>query len=351
MLIQQVRKTIKEHHLIEKEQHIVLGLSGGPDSVCLFHVLMSLKKQMGITVHPVHLNHRFRPGEAERDQQYAEELCRSMGVQCTTFTVDCVKMAEELSVTGEEAGRMARYDAFYETAEKVASELMAKGMDECKARESVKIAVAHNANDQAETILFRFIRGTGTDGLAGIAYKREERGFSVIRPLLDVYRDDIELYCSRNSLDPVTDHTNNEAVYTRNKIRLELIPFIEENYNENIQAGLVRLGHTASEDKEFMWIQTEKTYEEITVGKEKSHDGSTEAVIMDRELLSRTHRAIRHRLIMKAFAEIGLDKDISRERIKSADAIIEKKQAPKTVEFPHGYRLKVEKGKVIFFKN
>ena len=351
MLIQQVRKTIKEHHLIEKEQHIVLGLSGGPDSVCLFHVLMLLKEQMGITVYPVHLNHKFRPGEAERDQRYTENLCRQMGAQCRTFTVDCAKMAEELSVTGEEAGRIARYDVFYETAEKIVSELMEKGEDECKARESVKIAVAHNANDQAETILFRFLRGTGTDGLAGIAYERKERGFSVIRPLLDVYRDSIESYCHENRLDPVTDHTNNESVYTRNKIRLELIPLIEGSYNENIKQCLVRLGQIASEDKDYLWQQTERVYETVVIRKENNEAGGAGVVVMKREELSKIHDAIRHRLIMKAFSDIGLDKDISQERIKSADAVIKKKQAPKVVEFPHGYRLKVEKGKVIFFKN
>ena len=128
MLIQQVGKTIREHDLIEKNQHIVLGLSGGPDSVCLFHVLMSLRAQMEITIHPVHLNHKFRPGEAERDQRYTEDLCDRMGVECRTFTVDCAAMARELSVTGEEAGRIARYDAFHETAEDIVSQLMARGL-------------------------------------------------------------------------------------------------------------------------------------------------------------------------------------------------------------------------------
>ena len=375
MLIEKVRKTINEHDLIKQKQHIVLGLSGGPDSVCLFHVLMMLSGQLGITVHPVHINHKMRPGAAERDQQYAEQLCESMGVKCSVFTVDCNELARELSMTSEEAGRLARYDAFYEIAEKTAAELQAGGLDEETAHSSVKIAVAHNAGDQAETILFRLLRGTGTDGLAGIAYERKERGFSVIRPILDVNRSEIEEYCESNGLDPVIDHTNSEAIYARNKIRLELIPLLESEYNENIKASLVRLGRIASEDKEYLWQQAECAYRELaesvaaddvqdfmeSLQQESLQQGvyrvSAESrqpagmIVMDREKLAAAHPAIRHRLIMKAFAQIGLEKDISEERIKSADAIISKKQGPKTVEFPHCYRLKVAKGKVMFFRD
>lgn len=338
MLINKVKETIVSHNLIKEKQHIVAGLSGGPDSVCLFHVLMKLKEEMNLVIHPVHINHKFRPGEAERDQAYAEKLCEKYGVRCTVFEIDCVKLADELHMTGEEAGRKARYDSFYKTAEKAVKEY---GV----AQDDVKIAVAHNADDQAETILFRMLRGTGTDGLAGISYKREERGFEVIRPVLDVTRAEIEEYCRENGLDPVTDHTNEEEIYTRNKIRLSLLPMIEKNFNENIKASLVRLGRIAADDKEYIWQQTEEAYRELLI-----KENETE-IIMEREGLSNMHTAVRHRLILKAFGRIGLDKDISEERIKAADAIIEKKQAPKTVEFPRNYRLKVAAGKVTFFKN
>ena len=332
MLIEQVRKTINEHDLIQRKQHIVLGLSGGPDSVCLFHVLMTLSRQLGITLHPVHINHKLRPGAAEHDQKYVEQLCESMGVKCSVFTVDCREMARELSTTSEDAGRIARYDAFHETAERVAAELQAEGLDEETARSSVKIAVAHNTGDQAETILFRLLRGTGTDGLAGIAYERKERGFSVIRPILDVDRAAIEEYCERNGLDPVIDHTNSEAIYARNKIRLELIPMLESEYNENIKASLVRLGRIASEDKDYLWQQTEQAYREFAEsvpagdaqGFMESVPVSAGMIVMDREKLAAAHPAIRHRLIMKAFAQIGLSLiHISETREESPGAVHE----------------------------
>lgn len=339
MLFDKVTRTIEEHALIEKGQHIVLGLSGGPDSVCLFHVLMRLRERLDITVHPVHINHRLRPGEAERDQAYVEELCRRTGTGCRVFTVDCGAMAKELGMTGEEAGRIARYDAFRETAEDIASSLAENG-----AKGRVRIAVAHNADDQAETILFRLLRGTGTDGLAGMAYRRDDAGFEIIRPLMDVSRKEIEEYCDAEKLDPVIDHTNNEAVYSRNRIRLELIPYLEDGYNGNIKDTLVRLGRIASEDRDYIWSCVEKAYAEM------AEKRVADAVVMDREKLAVTHSAVRHRLVMRAFADIGLEKDISEERLKAADAIIGKKQAPKTVEFPRGYRLEVARGLVTFSK-
>lgn len=329
-----IRKTIEEKGLIAQGQHIVIGLSGGPDSVCLFNVLKNISKELGLTIHPVHVNHKFRPGAAERDQQYVEELCRKNGLECDSFVVDCNVLAAETGMTSEEAGRKARYDAFYEVAERIAKDVP---------KESIKIAVAQNANDQAETVLFRLLRGTGTDGLAGIAYEREERGYKVIRPILDIYRDEIETYCEHNDLKPVIDHTNEESVYARNKIRNELIPYLEKEHNTNLKESLVRLARIASADKDYMWQQVEDFY------KNHARQGVGK-VSFDRDLLAKAHPAIRHRAILKAFAFIGLESDVSEERIKAADAIIEKKQGPKTVQFPRRYVLEVAKGCVTMKK-
>ncbi len=333
-----IRKTIEENGLIAPNQHIVIGLSGGPDSVCLFNALLALKDEMDLTIHPVHLNHKFRPGAAERDQKYVEDLCESKGLKCSSFVVDCNALAAETGTTGEEAGRNARYDAFYTVAEEVAAE----GIDKA----DIKIAVAQNANDQAETVLFRFLRGTGTDGLAGIAYEREERGYKVVRPLLDVYRDEIEEYCSHNDLNPVIDHTNEDTVYTRNKIRHQLLPYLEKEHNANMKESLVRLSRIAAADKDYMWEQAEKAYKELAkIRRPEEINGAGAAeVSFEREALAKLHVSIRHRVIFKALAAIGLDSDVSEERIKAADFIIEKKQAPKTVQFPRGYALTVAKG-------
>lgn len=345
----QIRETICEHNLIEEGDHIVIGLSGGPDSVCLFHVLLKMAEERKLTIHPVHINHQFRPGAAEADQAYVEELSRKYGLTARTFTVDCNALAEKLGMTSEEAGRKARYDAFLRVAEEVTAE---------EVHSKVKIAVAHNANDQAETVLFRILRGTGMDGIAGMAYERVEKrssegaggsAFRIIRPLLDTWREDVEEYCAEMELHPVTDHTNNEELYARNKIRLDLIPYIEEKYNSNFQEGLVRMAKIASADKDFFWTETMQAYEKLQVPSPADATGGAEdafAVTLDWRGLAACHEALRHRVILKAFNDMGLEKDITAERLEAADKIVLGRVGGKKVEFPHGHMLRVGKGVV-----
>lgn len=344
MVAKTVRKTIEDHELIRQGEHIVIGLSGGPDSMCLFNVLMELREDMNIKIHPVHVNHKFRPGAAERDQEYVENLCMDRGLKCHSFVVDCIKLAEKENMTSEEAGRKARYDAFVDVACKVEEGLTE---EERQAGIGVKIAVAQNADDQAETILFRILRGTGTDGLAGISYSRMEKDFMIIRPLLDVTRERIEAYCGENRLEPVIDHTNQETVYTRNKIRLELLPYIEKNFNSNIKQTVNRLGKIAAQDKDYMWKQAEESFAAL---KEEPRLRSEveKYIILDRKGIRALHKAVRHRVILKALGQIGLTQDITEERLEAADKVIETSKEPKKVEFPHGYCMEVTHKKVKF---
>ena len=263
MVIDKVMNTAIAHDLIRRNMHIVIGLSGGPDSVCLFDVFCKLADEYNLSLHPVHINHKFRPGDAEEDQAYVENLCIERGWPCQSFVYDCTAMANDLSMTPEEAGRKARYESFAKVATEIVS---AHGYLE--EEEKVVIAVAQNANDQCETVLFRIMRGTGTDGLSGIAYKRyEEAGnikIPVIRPLLDVTRKEIEEYCRNNNLSPRIDYTNSKPEYTRNRIRLELIPYMALNFNNNIIQTVNRLAANASIDKEYLWQETEKFLDEFS---------------------------------------------------------------------------------------
>lgn len=321
-------------------EHIVTGLSGGPDSVCLFHVLLSLQEELDLKLYPVHINHKFRPGAAERDQDYVENLCAEHGIRCTTVVRDCGKLAAELGMTDEEAGRKVRYDAFRSVAEEIAA---GRDGESPVSPEHIKIAVAQNANDQAETILFRLLRGTGPDGLAGIAYSRSEGRFRVIRPVLDITRSEIESYCRDNRLDPVIDHTNSETVYARNRIRLELLPLLERDYNPGIMSTLVRLGRIAADDKDYLWQQTEETYRQAVITE------GEDSVALDLDKVRTGHRAVRHRLLMKALEITGLGSDVTEERLAAADRIIEgdPDSGMKRVQLPGGYEIKTSYGRVI----
>lgn len=314
-------KTITEHKLITEGMHIVLGLSGGPDSVCLFSVLCQLAEDMNLTIHPVHINHKFRPGAAEEDQAYVEELCRSRGLCCRSFVYDCPAIAKEQKLTPEEAGRNARYEAFF----KVAEEIRSQGVP----AEKIAVAVAQNANDQCETILFRIMRGTGTDGISGIAYKRDgEDGIAVIRPLLDITRDEIEKYCAEQGLEPRVDHTNSETVYTRNRIRLELIPYLAENFNSNIVETVNRLGRIAAEDREYMYQEARTIFDKIREpeptekhGTDRQAEKCSQAVSIFTPPLENLHPAIRFRVYNIALDNAGMEGNVTRSHLEAVERV------------------------------
>lgn len=300
--------------------------------MCLFSVLKELSEEMKFTLYAVHVNHGFRPGDAEKDQAYVEQLCEENNVQCVSFIYDCNAIAEEMGMTGEEAGRHVRYKAFRQ----VADNLIKGGIS----HEKVKIAVAQNADDQAETVLIRLLRGTGPDGLAGMAYSRMEQNICVIRPLLDTWRKEIEVYCNEKELQPCIDKTNLQPIYTRNKIRLQLIPYLEENFNPNIMTSLNRLSRIAGEDKEYLWQQAEEAYERI-----KIRDG-----LVMQDGLRQLPAPVRHRVVLKAFRQMGLEQDISSVHLENADNILDASGESKETEFPEGFRMIVRYGEVAFLK-
>ena len=396
MVKKNIKETIKKHNLINPGEHIVIGLSGGPDSVCLFSVLNELKDELGITLHAVHVNHGFRPGAADEDQRYVEQLCAEKGVECTSFAYDCNAIAREQGLSSEEAGRKARYESFLRVAEglmtgdsqNTCGKNAVCSTDACQnddfsakshmqiaqsapiPADKIKIAVAQNADDQAETVLFRLLRGTGTDGLAGIAYRRKEQNIEVIRPLLDTWRKDIEAYCDEHGLQPRTDHTNLQPIYTRNKIRLDLIPYLQENFNANIMETLGRLSRIASEDKDYLWKCANEAYNRIRVhGSEpQGYTDQDNAILqgikavpetaeqensvietLNQQELAELEPAIRHRVILKALQEVGLMQDVTAAHLDAVDSILTATGESKIIELPDGYRVSVRYGEVAVY--
>lgn len=323
-----IRQTIDEHQLIGEGDYILLGLSGGPDSLCLFDVLTQLSEERGFALGVVHVNHRLRPGDAEADQAFVEEVCRERGVPCTSYVADCRARAAETNTSEEEAGRNLRYECFA----KRATELAAEGTPVDK----IKIAVAQNLNDQAETLLLRLLRGTGTDGLASMEYIRRDRsGFLIIRPLLDTERTDIEKYCADRGLSPRVDKTNEENGYLRNRIRNELLPYLEEHYNPAIREVLNRACRVSREDKDYLWAVTDRVFEEVFIS------GGDGTCVLGREGLKRQPPAIRHRLLKKAFESIGLYQDLGYVHYIAADKLLELGQPSSQIDLPQGYVLRM----------
>lgn len=272
LVIEKVQNTINQQGLAENGSSVLVAVSGGADSVCLLHVLSSIKNSFNYNISAAHLNHSIRGAEADRDEDYVIGLCKKLKIKCYTEKTDVPKLAQEKGMTEEEAGRRARYEFF----ERVLSE---NNID--------YVATAHNKNDQAETVLMRIIRGSGLTGLRGIKYKRED---CVIRPLLDVSREEIENYCREAEIDFKTDSTNKDDNYTRNKIRHQLIPLASE-INPSVIDALANLSKTLGDDADFIDNYAKRLYARINPplfkGSYKAIDIESLKLIDNRSIVSR----------------------------------------------------------------
>ena len=235
MLQEQVAGYMQAHHMTKPGQLVLVGVSGGADSVCLLVVLALLREVLGIRLTAVHVHHGIRGEEADRDAQYAEGLCKELGVSCQVVRADVPELAGQWHMSLEEAARKVRYDAFG----KIAAE---EGAD--------RIAVAHHREDQEETILMHLFRGSGLRGAAGM----EPVSGMIIRPLLECSREEIEAFLKSRQISWVTDSTNLSAEYTRNYVRQSLLPEINVRFP---QAGkhLRNFGAIARETEGYLMRQ------------------------------------------------------------------------------------------------
>ncbi|MBQ6530500.1 MAG: tRNA lysidine(34) synthetase TilS, partial [Clostridia bacterium] len=241
MILNRIKKYIETNELLQRGDKVLVGLSGGADSVCLTHALQSLSEQLGIEVYTAHVNHGIRGEEAVRDEEFAKSFSEKLGISCFTARLNIPEDARQKSISEETAGRIARYDFF----NRIAAE-----------NRLTKIATAHNRNDNAETLLMNFMRGSTVKGLGGIPVRRG----NIVRPILCLTRAEIEEYCRENSLEYVTDSTNNETIYTRNKIRRELIPLIERTYNPNFVTTATENAVLTAEDNAYIAKQAENAF-------------------------------------------------------------------------------------------
>ena len=235
--------TIKENNLINKGDVIVVGVSGGPDSITLLTCLNKYKDYFEIKLICAHINHLIRKDSTE-DEQFVENVCEKMGIKCYVKRAEVEKIAKEQKKGAEEVGRKIRYDFFDIIAKK---------------ENANKIAIAHNMNDNAETMLLNIIRGSGMQGLEGI--QAEEYG-KYIRPLINCSREDIEEYCEKYNLQPRIDSTNKENIYRRNIIRNKLLPEIKE-LNPNIVQSLSNLSKIVKVQNMHIKNEVENIYNKI----------------------------------------------------------------------------------------
>lgn len=243
------RSTIKKYNMLRKGDKVIVGVSGGPDSMCLLHILFRMVACFNIKLYVVHINHLLRGEEAYRDELHVKNWCEQRIIPVYIRRVDVRALSNEWGVSIEEAGRRARYQEFNNVLNIVGAD---------------KIAVAHNMDDNAETVLMRLIRGSGIDGLTGI---EPVRG-NIIRPIIELRREEIERYCNDNDVPTVTDSSNEETDFTRNKIRHLLIEQIKKNINPEIIPVIVRAASLLKEDAQLLEQLSKQAYAKCVVADE-----------------------------------------------------------------------------------
>lgn len=323
---EKVRATIKKYNLIEKEDNIVIGVSGGPDSMALLYILNDIKQEMNFNIYVAHINHGIRKEEADADEEFVKDICSRLAISFYSTKVNMDEYAKKKKLTSEEAGREIRYSFFNKVLN-----IIGGG----------KIAVAHNKNDQAETLIMRFFRGTGLEGLRGMEYKNG----NIIRPILDIHREEIESYCKKNHIDARIDRTNLEPIYGRNKTRLEVIPYIAKNYNSGIIDTLVRTARLMQMDSEFILEIVDRKYKDITI------EEHTNSIVLNIKELNAEHYSIKSRIIRKVIEKInGSLKGIGEKHISDILRLAEENLTGKSINIIKNIIVKASYGNMIIEK-
>ena len=327
--------SIIDSGLITEGAYIVAGVSGGPDSLCMLHALSQIADSMDLTIVPVHINHKLRP-EADDEEDNVVRICDRLGLDCYTFEADCKMLADELKISTEEAGRQIRYEIFDEVAAQIEAEHVP--------RNNILIAVAHNADDQAETVLFRLLRGTGIHGLAGMpVIRNSEAGYLIIRPVIDIQRSEIEQYIKDNKLHPNIDASNMTSDYTRNKIRNELIPYLEKEFNPSVRQSLRRYAELADLDDTLL--------NEIAVSSMEGHisfEQNSERILLDISEIRNNPVPINTRIAGFILQTMRLEKYATFELITQLTTLMYSDNPSGSIDLPMGARAYREYDTVIF---
>ncbi len=315
------KQTIKTYDLCPKHATITVGVSGGADSIALLHLLWKLSAENDWHLQVVHVNHGLRGAEADRDEKFVETLCKEWGIPCFVFNFDVVGEAKKRGLGEEEMGRQMRYESFAKVA--------GNGI----------IAVAHNQNDQGETILMRLSRGTGLKGLCGM---RPKRG-NVVRPLLYCSRVEIEAYCAKEGLAFCTDSTNEKNIYTRNQIRNEILPQLEEIYPK-ATLHMAECSQRLAAEEDFLQSLAEERLADCLL----SQGGNQ--IALNRVKLTNQPTVLVRRMISAVLAKLGQTKDLSAMHLDAVMGLLQQ-ETGKSVDLPKGIVVCTEYDSLVFSHN
>ncbi|MDH5696573.1 MAG: tRNA lysidine(34) synthetase TilS [Dehalococcoidia bacterium] len=327
-LEQRVLDFVQEHHLISGGEKLLVAVSGGPDSVCLLHILVELSKELAVKLHVAHLNHQLRGIESEADASYVSDLARQFGIPATIDRQDVKGYQTQQRLSLEEAAREVRYSFLTQVARSMGAN---------------RVAVGHTMDDHIETILMHLIRGTGTRGLRGLqpitVWQSAANSLTIVRPLLTVSHQETEDYCHHHRLMPRLDASNLSLSPLRNRIRHQLLPLLK-SYNPRVVEALLRTGHIASDDIAFLDRTIAQLWDEIAQEQQ-------DTIILDKERFDQLPSALQ-RYLLRASAEklLGSAKDVETRHIEAMMSALTK-PAGKKLNLPRGLIFSIEYNKYL----
>lgn len=316
-MIKRVSNYIKSHNLINSGDRILVGVSGGADSVCLLHILSTLYKDTDVDFFAVHVHHGIRKEEADRDEAFVRSFCQKLGIGYNAYHFDVIALSTREGLSEEEAGRRVRFEAFINASAKF----------KCN-----KVAIAHNKNDNAETVLFNMFRGSAIKGLTGmdsiIKMNIDAGSITIIRPLLSTTRQDIEEYLKTNNIEYQDDSTNFSNLYSRNKIRNQVLKYAKDEINTNVIENINNAADHLNEAYDFIDKCISEQFGEIVRKKDDCYEYTNND-------LDQEHIVIKKGIVRKILGELaGSLKDIESKHIESVLSL-DKKQVGKRINLPY----------------
>jgi len=317
-VIQKVRKTVARYEMLKQGDTVLVGVSAGPDSVCLLYLLKELRQEFSLSLHIAHLHHGFRGSEADEDVRFVRAIGESLGIPVHVEHADIPAYLKKTGLSKQAGARKVRYEFFSRAAGETGAG---------------RIALGHTADDQVETLLIRLLKGAGPHGLSGIPPVRDK----IIRPLIELTREEVMGFLSERGIRYRIDSSNLTKVYLRNKIRLDLIPYLAKEYNPNIMSTLMRNLTILRDEDTFLDEYIQRLYPDVVISR------TAESITLDVLRLASLAPPVQRRILRHAVESIAGEEAValSFRHIEDSLALLEKDKTGE-VHLPHDLRIRRE---------
>ncbi|MFP7737867.1 tRNA lysidine(34) synthetase TilS [Priestia aryabhattai] len=315
----QVNNFITKHQLLPAGSTVVVGVSGGPDSLALLHFLWSLKEQKSLTIIAAHVDHMFRGKESKQDMEYVQNYCKQLNIKCEAKQIDVTSYQKERKLSSQVAARECRYTFFTHVMKKHKANLLALG---------------HHGDDQVETMLMRMVRGSTMSGYAGMQPKRPYADGFIIRPFLAVTKEEINHYCELHELTPRIDPSNEKDSYTRNRFRHYVLPFLKQE-NATVHEKFQQFSENLHEDQAYLEELTTDVMNKVMRKKLKNE------ILIDRDCFLRIRKPLQRRGIQLILNYLykEIPPTLSSTHVDTLVGFCKSEKPSGTLDFPNGLRI------------